>query len=410
MCGITGVMSRYLSEPEIECFEDLMKVSALRGMDGAGVVAVAAKKSKTHVIRTKLSSFDLVQTEEFANLCKEKRSIFLGHARLPTKGSAEDYNMIHPHRVDHIIGVHNGTLSEVDGKWVDKEASDSKLMFESIARHGIDHAIAESRGAYCLVWIDELAHTINFLRNYERPLSFGYYVPLIPSKDDPKKLEPDNNARPGTLYFASEPDFLRVVLRRRGGPKHSLKVFPLPVDTLMSFSLKIGGDVVPREERKLERPIKPWTPYQQNQNQNQSTHHEGSRRWYHGAQNHGGQSNNSGQTLLPPPRNNSDSAPVSRNGVGAMYDVPDTRKQGSLLEAVFRNAQGLGGKVETYETQRNFFVTWDKLNEVLNSGCSFCGHIAAYSDYTARNLKFIGKNDYLCIACSTDPNLPPVAH
>lgn len=218
MCGLSGVMSRYLSQGEVDAFRDLMVVSTLRGEQGTGVVAVAEKvKHGILEYKTLEPASVAVYNDEFHDLYKKKTAILMGHARHPTAGGSSKDNL-HPFQIDHIIGMHNGTLEEVCGTKIAKGASDSRLLFSCIADLGIRETINKTRGSYALVWIDTKADTINFLRNDKRTLYFAF---------------PANDRT--TMYWSSEREMLELVLERLYG---FIDVYKLNPDTWLSFRLR----------------------------------------------------------------------------------------------------------------------------------------------------------------------------
>lgn len=236
MCGLSGAISDYLSQVEIEMFRHLMLVSTLRGQYGAGIVCVPQKHSKdikTH--RSLDMASEVAYSADFSDLLKyskQKPSVLMGHARSPTTGGYE-LDDSHPHICDNIVGMHNGTLTHVTGKKVGKDDNDSKLLFQSIADNGIDKAIKDTKGSYALVWIDRNTSQIHFLRNEGRTLFFAWAV-----------------GKMSTLWWSSEDDMLRFVLSR--GLDEQIAVAALKPDRLVSYKIRPqGGKMSPLSYRAL---------------------------------------------------------------------------------------------------------------------------------------------------------------
>jgi hypothetical protein len=172
--------------------------------------------------------YDFMADVEYATAKKERNAIIMAHARFPTRGGVS-LEETHPHVVDHIMGMHNGTLSKVNNKAVPKDASDSRLFFEEVAAKGIEVAVKKAEGAYALTWTDDKAGTISFLRNEHRPLFFGHY-------------EHDT----GTVLWASEAGMLEFVLsRHRGQNQGKVVIKGLAPDHMVSFPLSPRGMMKP---------------------------------------------------------------------------------------------------------------------------------------------------------------------
>jgi predicted glutamine amidotransferase len=353
MCGICGVMSSYLSEYELSKFEDLMKMSLLRGEIGAGIAAVSSGKLKTTVIKTKHSSYDLIRTNEYYNLIKNRKAIMIGHARAPTIGGT-DIEWVHPHRVNHIVGVHNGTLRSFDGKGIDaKKDSDSKMLINGIAKEGIEKTIEKTNGAYAMVWLDENKKTLNFLRNDERPLFFGHFTSQV---------------RPGTLYWASDRRFLEFALG------HGSTIFELPKDTWWEFPQTLNGIIPEPKATKVERK---WPIVS-----------------YHGGRYHGGYY---GQDF--------------GEGVETWDEFWDDKKEkkpekeekkewDNFFRTLSIKVGEEGASLDNHETTRGHFVGPAVFQHYLNKGCLNCGVIVLSDDLQNQPVKWISKNEYVCDLCS----------
>lgn len=235
MCGITGALSSILTRPEIEIFEQLMIISTLRGREGAGIITVDADVDKKNNFNPVKSHKHLHSGLELLNLkgYKDKvynrpKSALIGHCRFPTKGAANSIENVHPHVADDLCGVHNGTMWSVNSKYLTDNQSDSLALYKLIAAEGVQEAVNKSSGAYALVWVDNAAETINFLRNSDRPLYFATH-----------DWQAD---RPTTLFWASEENFLELALARNNLKP---KTWILPADEVHSFPYMPEGVLQP---------------------------------------------------------------------------------------------------------------------------------------------------------------------
>src|SRR6185503_9988407 len=130
MCGLCGVTSRFLNQAELSVFQDLLTVSTLRGKYGAGIAALPSRKNASpQILRTEWTGASLANSAELDKVLKTSMSCVIGHTRAPTTGSF-DIKHVHPFRVKHIVGVHNGTFSRVLDKAIPKDASDSETFYE----------------------------------------------------------------------------------------------------------------------------------------------------------------------------------------------------------------------------------------------------------------------------------------
>lgn len=235
MCGLCGVISNTLNNDEISVFQDLMTVSTLRGMFGAGLVAVpTAPKFQIETLKhASFTAAELAYAPEFEAIWKDKSlCVTMGHARQPTKGGTS-LDDAHPHLYKHILGMHNGTLSSVMGQSVD-DKSDSKMLFKSIAEKGLDETIKGTEGSYAISFIDKEKQELVFLRNSHRPLFFAHVGSL------------------NTLFWASEASFLSLVLKRAFKTKGQIDMYRLPEDTATVFDIRPQGKIWPKSMFELK--------------------------------------------------------------------------------------------------------------------------------------------------------------
>lgn len=215
MCGIVGCVGRVTAREE-KLFNQLLIVDSLRGEDSTGVAAI--EKDGTVKINKRVGDpYQLLDSFLYAQMFKTRNVCLIGHNRAATTGKVVRKNA-HPFENDGLVGVHNGTLRN---KHIltnsHKFDTDSEALYDDIANKGLEDTISKVQGAYALVWYDKNEHTVNFLRNNERPMNFIF-------SEDKK-----------TLFFASEVWMLTAILGR-DGYKHT-KPEILPEDAHFSYQI-----------------------------------------------------------------------------------------------------------------------------------------------------------------------------
>jgi hypothetical protein len=127
----------------------------------------------------------------------------------------------HPFVHGRIIGMHNGTLKKLFGETISKKQNDSDILFRAFNEFGVEKTLSNTEGAYACVWLDTEEDTVNFVRNAERSLYFGYL-----------KYAPE------TIFWASEAGMLAFVFKRHFAQNSELKIGALPVHRWWSFKIK----------------------------------------------------------------------------------------------------------------------------------------------------------------------------
>src|SRR5690606_1181998 len=169
-----------------KAFEQLLLMDVIRGKHSTGVATVSKNSKEVVVAKKAVSSLDFVDMPCFRSALSGVSSVIIGHNRYATVGKVNNNNA-HPFEFENVVGVHNGTLNERYSLYnQSKFDTDSESFYSHVNQYGIEDAILNCRGAYCLVWYDKEAKTINFLRNKERPL----YIAKVKDKD--------------TVFWASE--------------------------------------------------------------------------------------------------------------------------------------------------------------------------------------------------------------
>lgn len=200
-------------------------------------VAAAFKGKKRHieylVDKEVTDPFDFLFTPEVVKEL-EGASCVIGHCRHATVGKINTDNA-HPYEFEHIIGAHNGTVMSLQNEADRKGTTDSYLLYKMLNDEGIDETIKRvGSGAYALTWFDKRDNTLNLLRNDQRPLFLM--------------------TAPGTVYWASEADFLNLV-----GSRSTLKVEKpciIPANTLHTIDLT-NMSTTTREVKYTPPPIVP---------------------------------------------------------------------------------------------------------------------------------------------------------
>lgn len=357
MCGLSGVISNWLSGAEIERFKELMLFSNLRGMSGAGVISVG-KNQEVCYNKTLGNGIDVCNTKDFDELTSTsfRPSILIGHTRWPTKGGVT-IDMTHPHEEGHIIGVHNGTMDTVMGESTPASKSDSALLYKAIAEHGVDAAINNSCGAYALMWTDEKNKTFNILRNGKRTLYYGL-------TEDKK-----------TIYFSSEAGFLHLMFTRANMKNYTVK--SVPENQLHSFKLNVEDPLKEHEIREVKGSEVPArTPFLQGGGV--WTGQTGFIPTHPGLS---GTKGGAGNPVVPflqraSPKNNVESKP--KRG----------RQDGEAQGFTYR------------ETQQGYFVTSQMYQSLLNQGCAWCGTISGEDN--PKDIEWIGKREFACADCKNE--------
>jgi predicted glutamine amidotransferase len=184
MCGIVGIAGDLWYKEE-KTMQRLFLLDYFRGTDSTGLAAVR-NTGEIKVAKLASDPITLFQMASFKEALNGNNSkLFLGHNRAATRGVVNNYNA-HPFHIDHIVGVHNGTLEGPDKLVLENKLGrkfdvDSEALIASIAKFGVKETITsihEGRdyqtGAWALAWYDETEDTLNFLRNKHRPLWYAF--------------------------------------------------------------------------------------------------------------------------------------------------------------------------------------------------------------------------------------------
>ncbi len=177
MCGLVGLMSKFkngFTHRQVEIFNTLLYIDALRGEDSTGAFVVD-NIGNVHIAKEAYSSYHTIASKKYKELMGKAMSkgwCVVGHNRKATKGTINDENA-HPFWVDDkLVLVHNGTMHG-DHKQHKNVEVDSHAIAHLIAeRPTLEEALGEFHAAYALIWYDVMKKQMNFLRNSQRPLHF----------------------------------------------------------------------------------------------------------------------------------------------------------------------------------------------------------------------------------------------
>ena len=237
MCGIVGAAGQlaYASE---KSFKTLLILDALRGIDSTGIAAIGrGVDPNTLLVKQIGNPYDLLDMPATERVFKRVNSVLIGHNRFATTGDVNKRNA-HPFEFDGLVGCHNGTLTN---KYQLPEGMefkvDSQALYHHIDKHGLRSAMDIVQGAWSLVWFDYKNHTLNFLRNKERPMFIAY----------DKKIN--------AIYWASEKWMLHIATSR--SDVEIADPFPTKENQHYSFAIHPDGKVEEPEvvEMKPKPPV-----------------------------------------------------------------------------------------------------------------------------------------------------------
>lgn len=216
MCGIIGCVGKIHVQEE-QAFKWMLRLDTSRGEDSAGVCGVTKNRGEWETLKDVGTGYDLVRNSSFEKLMKKDFAMLFGHNRAATRGSVTVENA-HPFNFGEYVGCHNGTLYNTK-ELADQDNInvDSENIFLNMSKEGVAETIKKLQGAFALCWYNAKEHTVNLVRNYQRPLCYCYSL--------------DKR----TLFWASEPWILSVALQK-AEVKHS-EIIQLPVKKLFTISV-----------------------------------------------------------------------------------------------------------------------------------------------------------------------------
>ena len=244
MCGIWGFFpdNGTIDLTDLGLVDQIMTLTSLRGKDSTGVAVIHEAKSKPRTIKMVGGPDFLLNSEAWAKVAEfavKKGAAMFGHGRFGTKGAAIAKNA-HPHTVDHITLVHNGTINfglDEDHKSAETE-NDSLALTHAIAKEGLVEALYKVSGAYALIIHDAKQEKVFVVRNDERPLHMIRFLQSTIIMSESKALE----------YF-----------QERNGSYAKADIHFFPKNVIYSYDLKTGkldksNDLVEKLAKKYTAP------------------------------------------------------------------------------------------------------------------------------------------------------------
>lgn len=235
-----------IEKVDLEYLQNIMYLTALRGNDSTGIAVVSEGKTKPRTMKTVGGPDFLINHDAFQKILEfatKKGVAMFGHGRASTMGSIVAKNA-HPHTVDHITLVHNGTLRkgvEDEMKLLGTE-NDSHALCSLIAKKGLVDALYDVEGAYALIVHDAKEECIYVVRNSERPLHLAEYM--------------------GISFIMSEADALKYLVSRSTFTNYTPKIEYFNQNVIFKFDIKTGkhttdNSLVDKLAKKFKPPVVP---------------------------------------------------------------------------------------------------------------------------------------------------------
>lgn len=245
MCGHVGIAGKMEFRDEAT-MKRLLLLDYFRGTDSTGLAAIR-KTGDADIAKIASHPIDLFDSKAFEGVLNAfKSTAFIGHNRAATKGKVNGHNA-HPYAYGHIVGAHNGTLDAFS--WKDLNTAlgyetdvDSMAIFAHIEKFGIEETVKLLRGAWALVWVNLADNTLNFLRNKERPMWYGYtedFSKIIWASEWPM-IQSACQMAPKTYEYKLHRD------------QEGYTYFPMDTDLLYTFDLE---ELAAGSNGKLPEPI-----------------------------------------------------------------------------------------------------------------------------------------------------------
>lgn len=345
MCGLVGVAGN-LGLKDEGLMRRMLLVNQMRGDDSTGLAAIR-RNGDTAIVKTPGAPNDLYDMSKFkAALNGNTSCTFIGHGRAATRGAVTKQNA-HPFQFDHIVGAHNGSLewsaqTDLEKALDDKFGVDSAALYAAIAKFGVDETLAMTRGSWSLVWVDLNEGTLNFLRNRERPLWYGF------TKDFKR------------LMWASEWPFIDFAMKTGGYGEESFvdkegyRYFSTVEDTLYSWSLVELKDGKGERPKPKVREVRGKAPFFQGK---------------------GSGSVNQGNTYDPFNRRTTGNANVT--DVRALLEERKKERRGkqTLSTTTSQSSSNDVRVIELTGTNDNptaGIISRERFEEIASSGCTWC--------------------------------------
>lgn len=395
MCGLAGIAGNFLTNSDIEAFEDLLLVTSLRGIHSTGVGIVRkewAKKQEDddYVCKTwRLDSnaWDFLSCDNYRKDIRSNagsNKAFFGHCRHATKGEISLKNA-HPFIVKNIIGMHNGTI-EGTFDYRDEYDTDSEALFRNIAEKGLKEALehieaSATHTAYAIVYFDTDNNTLNFIRNDQRPLVCAYTTSME------------------KILWASEEPFLDLTEDRN--PIILQKPWFLAPRCLLSLNVDNVNIIKSRTVTKdfIEPPPKKSIISYIHEYEKYGYYDKKTQKWVEGTQWKGDFSPKSDIPFdVTGPQTKSSTTNNSTGSKG--LPIPTSK---SISDKVSSFLPGIKPKKAANDSSYIGFnkvvLSRDLAQKYLNNGCAWCSSPQTLTD----PVRWIGIQEFICKDCKLDP-------
>lgn len=167
MCGIAG-FSPTSGVVEAEDYLNLLKLTQLndaRGTDATGIAMFL--KDKAHIFKDKLAA--RIYVDKVVNRLLPETKLLLSHTRHGTMGANNKPNA-HPYRYGHIVGIHNGVIS--NHREIGTFDVDSMAIFSELSTQKGDFvkALEKIDGSLAIAWVDDREPDVLYLTKNHNPL------------------------------------------------------------------------------------------------------------------------------------------------------------------------------------------------------------------------------------------------
>lgn len=201
MCGLVGILlypkARTGEEWQAlrECFTQTLLANEERGREASGV-AVVQRNGTFALYKAPLPASELITRAEYQQIwdnVEPETTCLLGHTRMPTKGSRLNNVNNHPLLTGHVLGVHNGHISNDDFLFAELALPragqvDSEVIFRILDTlpadvldgnylHAVRQKVALLEGYFTTLSVDMRLPTKLLVLKRDMPLCLHYYEP-----------------------------------------------------------------------------------------------------------------------------------------------------------------------------------------------------------------------------------------
>lgn len=387
MCGLLGIAGD-ITFREIDAFKELLYISSLRGWDSTGAAVFTRKTDgdpfQATVVKTVGSGYSLLDSRQFEKaISQTNKKILMGHTRAATVGNVRLSNA-HPFEFKKYVGAHNGTLDYSSRRELPFHAyfeTDSEALISSINDHGFPETMPKMEGAWALSLVNKEDGTLQFLRNNQRDLCFCF------------------NKAGTTLFWASEPQFLRFILARKNIDIREDKVFRFAENMLYTYDVPLNCGKFAEPERSQ---VKGKTPALF-----MSVNTGGTGANYNNEHGHGPghRTFESARTVLERTRAAKEQTDVVKLHVKHMVMGDDDEGGISLLPKFHGDFYETRGRKKR---EHKLFIGWSQrlwdenlFKKQTSCGCAFCKEVPKWGD----NIVFCRSDAFTCQKCSGDDGI-----